>query len=82
MLSVYELAIIALRSGAAFVRDPWSQNVTVQYPERVPGPVLDGLTARWPDLEALLSEHLPPNPVEIAQGFLVKTAPLSALSSG
>lgn len=72
MLSVYELALIALQSGAAFVRDPWLQRVTLEHRERVPAAVIDGLAARWPDLEALLSEHLPPDPVVVAQSYITR----------
>jgi hypothetical protein len=69
-MSVFELANIAKNCGAVFVRDPWSQRLTLDNSHRVPRDVLHALRARWDDLEALVSEHEPTDPVAIAQRLL------------
>jgi len=69
-MSVFELANIAKNCGAVFVRDPWSQRLTLENSHRVPPHVLHALRARWDDLEALVAEHEPTDLLAVVERLL------------
>jgi hypothetical protein len=70
-VSVYELADTVISYGGVFIRDPWTRRIDLLHADRVPQAVVSALKKRWGDLEALLSEHRPPDPVSIAERLLV-----------
>lgn len=70
MPSVYALAAAAVQCGGVFSRDPWSGRVGLVRFDRVSPEIRDGLQIRWGELEALLAEQRPPDPVAIAEKML------------
>lgn len=73
MPSVYVLAAAAVKCGGVFSRNPWTGRVGLDCYDRVAPEILDGLQVRWSELEALLAEQRPPDPVAIAERILVES---------
>ncbi len=71
--SVLQLAEQAMRSGCSFERNPWTGRATLLHQDGVPKVVLDALTIRWGDVEAILNEQSPPTKlaVSIAERLLI-----------